>query len=256
MQAQDAAAAAALFLPDGLWRDILAFTWNIQTMSGRAAIAATLQRDARAHQADPFPHSAKPHAAALGQPRRHRVHRDAVCIRHRRRPLRRRGAARSRSASAGAIAGLDAEHQPAGNPRPRRSVQAARHPRPARHARFRRRELARPPEPGARLCGSRSRRPRGRRRPGRPVDRRAPAAIRRRYADRRPPSAHRRQLAQALSFADAAQRDARQSSALHAVPADLPGLYPEGQARELVRSLCRKPGAELLARHRARRRRL
>ncbi len=42
LQAQDTAAAAALFLPDGLWRDILAFTWNIQTMNGRAAIATTL----------------------------------------------------------------------------------------------------------------------------------------------------------------------------------------------------------------------
>jgi Pyridine nucleotide-disulphide oxidoreductase len=43
LQAQDAAAAAALFQPDGLWRDILAFTWTIQTLSGRDAIAATLQ---------------------------------------------------------------------------------------------------------------------------------------------------------------------------------------------------------------------
>ena len=42
LRAQDSAAAAACFLPDGLWRDILAFTWNIQTMSGRDAIAATL----------------------------------------------------------------------------------------------------------------------------------------------------------------------------------------------------------------------
>jgi cation diffusion facilitator CzcD-associated flavoprotein CzcO len=41
--AQDAAGAAALFLPDGLWRDILAFTWNIQSMSGREAIEATLR---------------------------------------------------------------------------------------------------------------------------------------------------------------------------------------------------------------------
>ncbi len=41
--AQDAAGAAVLFQPDGLWRDILSFTWNIQTMSGRDAIAATLQ---------------------------------------------------------------------------------------------------------------------------------------------------------------------------------------------------------------------
>lgn len=42
LQAQDAAAAAALFLADGLWRDLLAFTWTIQTMAGRAAIETTL----------------------------------------------------------------------------------------------------------------------------------------------------------------------------------------------------------------------
>ena len=43
LSAQDAAAAADLFLADGLWRDVLAFTWTIQTMAGRAAIAARLQ---------------------------------------------------------------------------------------------------------------------------------------------------------------------------------------------------------------------
>src|SRR6187551_253711 len=42
LSAGDAAAAAALFLDDGLWRDVLAFTWNIQTMAGRPAIEATL----------------------------------------------------------------------------------------------------------------------------------------------------------------------------------------------------------------------
>jgi cation diffusion facilitator CzcD-associated flavoprotein CzcO len=42
LQKQDGAAAAALFLEDGLWRDLLAFTWNIQTMSGRAEIQAAL----------------------------------------------------------------------------------------------------------------------------------------------------------------------------------------------------------------------
>jgi hypothetical protein len=30
LQSRDAAAAAVLFLADGLWRDVLAFTWNIQ----------------------------------------------------------------------------------------------------------------------------------------------------------------------------------------------------------------------------------
>ena len=43
LQARDDAAAAALFIDAGLWRDLLAFTWNIQTMSGHAAIAAMLR---------------------------------------------------------------------------------------------------------------------------------------------------------------------------------------------------------------------
>lgn len=42
LQASDAAAAAELFLPDGLWRDILAFTWTIETITGRAAIERKL----------------------------------------------------------------------------------------------------------------------------------------------------------------------------------------------------------------------
>lgn len=42
LQARDAAAAAALFEPDGYWRDLLAFTWNIRTMEGRESIAEML----------------------------------------------------------------------------------------------------------------------------------------------------------------------------------------------------------------------
>ena len=34
----DAAAAAGLFLPDGHWRDVLAFTWRLQTVSGAPSI--------------------------------------------------------------------------------------------------------------------------------------------------------------------------------------------------------------------------
>src|ERR1035437_6977255 len=44
LQSHDAGAAAELFLPDGLWRDVLAFTWNMQTMAGRPAIEATLRQ--------------------------------------------------------------------------------------------------------------------------------------------------------------------------------------------------------------------
>ena len=42
LAANDVQGAAALFIDQGLWRDILAFTWTIETMSGRAAIAQRL----------------------------------------------------------------------------------------------------------------------------------------------------------------------------------------------------------------------
>jgi ketosteroid isomerase-like protein len=48
LQRRDAAAAAALFLPDGHWRDIIAFTWHIATVSGadriRGALTETVAR--------------------------------------------------------------------------------------------------------------------------------------------------------------------------------------------------------------------
>ena len=44
LQARDARAAAEMFLADGLWRDVLAFTWNIQAMAGRQAIEAGLRQ--------------------------------------------------------------------------------------------------------------------------------------------------------------------------------------------------------------------
>src|SRR5256885_11706704 len=39
----DATAAAALFQDDCYWRDLVAFTWNIKTVEGKAAIADMLQ---------------------------------------------------------------------------------------------------------------------------------------------------------------------------------------------------------------------
>ena len=42
LAAGDPAAAAALFLQDCYWRDLVAFTWNIKTLEGRAAIAEML----------------------------------------------------------------------------------------------------------------------------------------------------------------------------------------------------------------------
>jgi len=44
LQAQDARAAADMFLADGLWRDVLAFTWTIETTSGAPAIEAALKK--------------------------------------------------------------------------------------------------------------------------------------------------------------------------------------------------------------------
>jgi putative flavoprotein involved in K+ transport len=41
LAANDAHAAAELFLADGMWRDVLAFTWNIQTQFGRGEIERT-----------------------------------------------------------------------------------------------------------------------------------------------------------------------------------------------------------------------
>ena len=41
---QDTAAAAALFLPDGHWRDVVAFTWQLNTASGTVAIENTLRQ--------------------------------------------------------------------------------------------------------------------------------------------------------------------------------------------------------------------
>ena len=40
----DSAAAAALFLPGGHWRDLVSFTWHILTMNGTSEIAAALGR--------------------------------------------------------------------------------------------------------------------------------------------------------------------------------------------------------------------
>src|ERR1019366_3341881 len=54
LQSPAAAAAAELFLPDGLWRDVLAFTWDLQTMAGRPAIEATLRQTIARTQATNF----------------------------------------------------------------------------------------------------------------------------------------------------------------------------------------------------------
>lgn len=44
MRAGDAAAAAALVLPQGWWRDLLAYTWDLRSAQGTEAVAAQLAR--------------------------------------------------------------------------------------------------------------------------------------------------------------------------------------------------------------------
>lgn len=43
LAAQDAAAGASLFAPEGVWRDILSFTWHLHTFAGRDQIRVTLE---------------------------------------------------------------------------------------------------------------------------------------------------------------------------------------------------------------------
>ncbi len=141
LAAQDAAAVADLFLPDGLWRDVLAFTWTIQTMAGRGAIEAmlrdTLARTKPTNFHIPSQRTPPRWVARAG----HEAIEALFELRDRVRSRQRGGAARARRARG--LARLDAEHKLARIARPRRSVQA---PRRARFdARLRRRELARPP---------------------------------------------------------------------------------------------------------------
>ena len=44
----DGAALRDLFHADCHWRDLLAFTWDIRTVSGADAVVASLQQDCRA----------------------------------------------------------------------------------------------------------------------------------------------------------------------------------------------------------------
>src|SRR5260370_8819067 len=54
LQANDAAAAASHFAAGGHWRDVLAFTWRLQTESGVAAIEAALTPTLARTKADSF----------------------------------------------------------------------------------------------------------------------------------------------------------------------------------------------------------
>jgi putative flavoprotein involved in K+ transport len=54
MRAGDIDAATALFAGDGMWRDLLAFSWHIETMTGAAEIGESLRRAQPSIQASNF----------------------------------------------------------------------------------------------------------------------------------------------------------------------------------------------------------
>ena len=59
---RDSKAATSLFLEDCHWRDILAFGWRLETVSGKAEIAAKLDRTLAATKPSNF-HLSAEHAA-------------------------------------------------------------------------------------------------------------------------------------------------------------------------------------------------
>src|SRR5689334_6853144 len=54
LAAGDPAALVQLFHGDAHWRDVLAFSWRLRTVSGAAMIAETLRQEARAAGASGF----------------------------------------------------------------------------------------------------------------------------------------------------------------------------------------------------------
>ncbi len=246
--APDDAPLRVLFHPDSHWRDVLALTWDIRTVSGRDAIVDALK--AHAGRAKPTGFRIDPDRTAP----RHvtRAGTKAIEAIFRFETAEGRGSGVLRlipDAGDGdaprawtlltALDELKGFEEQVGRSRPRGESYSRD---------FRGPELARPPEIRRRVRRPRSGGAGGRRRPGRAFDRRAPDAAAGRHADRRSRAARRRQLAQALPRADAAQPGARQPSAVHAVPAELADVHPQGQARRLVRGLRGEHGAQLLDR--------
>ena len=185
------------------------------------------------------------HAATAGDARGRTMHRSHLRFRVRGGTGRRRGAP-----FPGHAESLDAADRALRARGARRAGGPAAAEGPGVLARFFRAELAGPAQSQQRIPGPGSGGARRRRRPRGPFDCRAPHAARDRRAGRRPRRARWRQLAQALSRAHAAQPGVRQSPAVHAVPAQLAGLHPERQARQLVRVVRRGDGAQLLDRDR------
>ena len=166
----DEAALKGLFAADAYWRDVLAFTWDIETVHGRDAIAGALER---ACASAPRPPASRSRPIAQPRGRSPAPARRAIEAIFRFETAQGRGSGVVRLiADAGEgvkawtlLTTLDELKGHEETRRPRAPDRAKL------FARFPRAELARPAQGGAGLCGSRSGRAGGRRRAGGALDR-------------------------------------------------------------------------------------
>ena len=193
-----------LFHPDSYWRDVLALSWNIQTINGADAILKTLPPLARSTAPSGF--AIAPDRAAPRKVMRAGTNAIEAIFKFETKVGRGSGIIRlipdaddgnrlkawTLLTELGELKGFEEQ------------LGVAAPARQRLFARFSRTQLARPAQGIRRLCRPRSDRARHRRRTIRALHRRAAEAVERRYADRRSRKAHRRQLAQALPCADAA----------------------------------------------------
>ncbi len=211
-----------LFHADSHWRDVLALTWRIRTVSG----VDTILRELKAHVGRARPtlfRTNDPHHVAP----RHvtRAGTDTIEAIFTFETAEGRGSGVLRLTpdvndgnTLKAWTLLTALDEIKGHEEQTREITASGQ---GLFTRFSGPQLARPQESCRRVCRPRSRRARCRRRTGRALDRRTPHSIAGRHADRRSRTAHRRQLAQPLSRAGPAQPNARQPPSVHALSTEL-----------------------------------
>ena len=237
LAANDPEAAAALFEPDGYWRDLASFTWNIRTMEGRGEIAEMLRSQ--------LPHIA-PRAWTItpGEDAEDGGGFLQAWIDFETETGRGHGHIRVRDGRIWTLLTTLAELKGARGASRRRPGPGA-----SITARFQvRKSWAETPRRRAGEPRSRDAARGGhhRRRPGRDRARRAAASARRADHHRRAQRASRRQLAQAVQVALPARPGVVRPPALHAVPRELAGLLAQGQDRRLARDVHPRDGAELL----------
>ncbi len=241
LAAGDPAAAAGLFTEDCYWRDLVAFTWNIKTLEGRAAIAGMLDETLPWVQPGGWKITDGEEPAEAGG-----VIEAWIELRDRRRP-------RPRAPAAAGWPVLDAADHARTSSRATRNAagraarRASQHGAdPARTTWLEDRE-----QEAAELGVTRAAvRADHRRRPGGHRARRAAAPARRAHDHRRQARPPGRPVAQPLQVAVPARPGLVRPHAVPEVPRQLAGLLAQGQDRRLARVVHEDHGAQLLARYR------